>query len=633
MQIGKIMEEVIEKKSKTLEPIAINEILDKQFFIPHYQRGYRWTNQQVQQLLDDIDSFSPREISGKPDEKTFYCLQPVVVKKMSQEKVKDNDLQGDWYELIDGQQRITTIFLILQYINDMWVGRKKQAQFTIEFETRDNCVEFLQGIKINEDEKTVDINKDNIDFFHISSAYQTIRNWEINYQKVHGKPFNESEFQSKFLAYSKIIWYEVSPNEKGQTLFERLNLGKIPLTNAELTKALFLSSESFKEIPEEERRIRQFEIARLWDEIEHRLNESDAKFWSFITNEKGEEYETKIDLLLDLISGKTKDEKDPLYTFLNFTKKQNEGGLADLWQQIEHFYYTLLQWFQESNYYHKIGYLVTARKFGQFNGIDLGQLVKDSMSIEKSEFIKQVDEIIRDSVQVELSELRYENHYNQIFNVLLLFNVETNRISDTIAENYPFKQHKSNRWSLEHIHARNSENFDKTKKEPWRKWLDIHRDLLIELKQGSLKDRDEEISELIVEIEHNNNELLNWERFSSLFKKTNDFFTQDAENMDRESEGISNLALLSQPDNAALNNSVFEAKRREIIHLDKLGSFIPICTRRIFMKYYNHSEELSQFYFWSQDDRNAYLEEIKEMLSPYLPENHIEPEIEADENE
>jgi hypothetical protein len=88
-------------------------------------------------------------------------------------------------------------------------------------------------------------------------------------------------------------------------------LGKIPLTNSELTKALFLSSESFKDIPQEERKIKQFEIARLWDEIEHKLNEPDLKFWSFVTNNKREFYETKIELILDLISGKDSDEKDP----------------------------------------------------------------------------------------------------------------------------------------------------------------------------------------------------------------------------------------------------------------------------------------------------------------------------------
>ena len=91
--------------------------------------------------------------------------------------------------------------------------------------------------------------------------------------------------------------------------------------------------------------------------------------------------------------------------------------------------------------------------------------------------------------------------------------------------------------------------------------------------------------------------------------------------MDQESEGIRNLALLSQPDNAALNNSVFEVKRREIIRMDKEGHFIPICTKRAFLKYYNEENSSSQSYFWSSDDRENYFNAIKKLLTKYLPES------------
>ena len=107
------METITETLNENLRPLAINSLLDKQFFIPHYQRGYRWTFNQVEQLLDDIDSFSPREIPGKHGEKTFYCLQPVVVKVLSDDLKTKYNLEGEWYELIDGQQRITTIYLII----------------------------------------------------------------------------------------------------------------------------------------------------------------------------------------------------------------------------------------------------------------------------------------------------------------------------------------------------------------------------------------------------------------------------------------------------------------------------------------------------------------------------------------
>lgn len=621
-----------------LKPLTINELLDKQFFIPHYQRGYRWTEQQVKQLMDDIDSFTPREVQGEPDEKTFYCLQPVVVKSMNEEYKKKHILEGEWYEVIDGQQRLTTIYLIIHYINDLWIGKQKKKKFSIRYETRDNCVQFLNDLEVNTENSTVTIDKSNIDYYHISAAYQAIRRWESEYVEKKNKQLDDALFKSKFFGYSKIIWYSVAQSEKSSALFERLNLGKIPLTNAELTKALFLSSESFKELSQEERRIEQYEIARLWDEIEHKLNESDLKFWSFITNKKRESFETKIEVILDMISEKPSGEKDPFYTFLKFVEKQKtaetekKGGLREVWDGIEQFYYTLKEWYNNKNYYHKIGFLVAARSCPEYKGVNLGQLVRDSMEISKDLFEEQIIELIRSAVKAELSELRYETHYAQIYNILLLFNVETNRITDAISEFYPFKQHKDNQWSLEHIHARKSENFDRNKKEPWQKWLGLHKILLEEKlsddRQEAIKDN---IEDVVDKIDRFNNVQLTWERFDALFKEVNNLLTIDSDDIDKESEGIVNLALLSQPDNAALNNSVFEVKRREIFRLDRQGSFIPVCTRRVFMKYYNNDQRVNQHFYWSDSDRKSYLLAIQQKLKSYLTTNYIE--LHSDDNE
>jgi hypothetical protein len=596
-----------------LELRAINQLYNKQFFIPHYQRGYRWTDTQVKQLLDDIDSFTPKEITGRPAEKTFYCLQPIAVKELSEEDKQKHNLTGVWYEVTDGQQRLTTIFLILQYINQKWRGEDKLEQFILHYETRKGSATFLNSLKVNED-NTVNENKDYIDYYYFSKALQTIHQWRLNYESEKGKKLNTALFQSTFEEFSKVIWYEVVEQD-GRKLFERLNLGKIPLTNAELVKALFLSSESFKELPNEERRIKQFEIARLWDEIEHKLNEVDLKFWSFITNKKRDTFETKIELILDMITQKNETVKDDYHTFIELSKKQtqNQNGLSKVWEEIEHFYNTLVQWYFDKKYYHRIGYLITSRHFGTYKGVNLNELVKYSMNESKDAFSLRINNHIRESVNVEPSELRYESQPNQIFNILLLFNVHTYVKSNSISEFYPFKQHKDNQWSLEHIHARKSENFDKTKKETWLNWLVLHKQLLKEFDK-------QEANQLVEEINSYNNNLITWERFTGLFIKINDFFTEEAQSMDQESEGLMNLALLSQPDNSALNNSVFEIKRREIIRLDKEGHFIPICTKRAFMKYYNENSISGQNFFWSSEDRKQYFEILRTTLVDYLPE-------------
>lgn len=76
---------------------SINYLFRKSFFVPTYQRGYRWTETQVKELLEDLYDF----VSTKKDENDYYCLQPIIVKK-----------KEDCWELVDGQQRLTALWLI-----------------------------------------------------------------------------------------------------------------------------------------------------------------------------------------------------------------------------------------------------------------------------------------------------------------------------------------------------------------------------------------------------------------------------------------------------------------------------------------------------------------------------------------
>src|SRR5690554_5420886 len=119
--------------SNSISIKAISELLGMNFFIPSYQRGYRWDKQQVEELLDDIYAFATKK---DKTEEEFYCLQPVIVKKKEKE---------EWYEVIDGQQRLTTIFLIIHYINEIQKEKQEIEEITLRFETRDKSQEFLNG--------------------------------------------------------------------------------------------------------------------------------------------------------------------------------------------------------------------------------------------------------------------------------------------------------------------------------------------------------------------------------------------------------------------------------------------------------------------------------------------------------
>ena len=101
-------------ENKILKIKHVADLLDMHFHIPTYQRGYRWESKHVEALLDDLYAFSVQmsEIENKAGK--FYCIQPLAVVVNKQLSTKDEIV----YDVIDGQQRLTTLYLILSYLQD-----------------------------------------------------------------------------------------------------------------------------------------------------------------------------------------------------------------------------------------------------------------------------------------------------------------------------------------------------------------------------------------------------------------------------------------------------------------------------------------------------------------------------------
>lgn len=173
------------------------------------QRGYRWDQTQVINLLDDIQEF----IETK-NRDSFYCLQPVVVRKNEQQ----------YFEVIDGQQRLTTIAILLHYLS--------QPSYTLQYETRPESQKLLQ--QLNQDT----LAPTNVDHHYFKQAYDTIKAWFE--PQLNKEPTLKSEFYITLGKQVKVIWYEVDASVEAYDLFMRLNIGKIELTNAELIKAALL---------------------------------------------------------------------------------------------------------------------------------------------------------------------------------------------------------------------------------------------------------------------------------------------------------------------------------------------------------------------------------------------------------
>ncbi len=572
--------------SEKLELKSISEILDKSFYIPAYQRGYRWSSRQVIDLLKDIWEFASKR---QKQEGEFYCLQPIVVKRTNSK-----------YIVIDGQQRLTTLYIVLKYLeqkieDDFYIT----SFYDLEYETRnkenENSSEFLKKINnIKEDES-----KKNIDFYYMNNTFNVIKQWFTDNKINKGDFLNillkvniiEENKQKIDIANNvRVIWYEID-DENEIDVFTRLNIGKIPLTNAELIKAIFLINTK-----EENEKLL---LASQWDEIEYKLQ--DNSFFAFVNKDFDEnneiKYPTRIEFIFDLIANKSNleinnlqkdDERRSYYIFNELIKDNNTA--KKYWDEVKKYFRVFNEFYSNQKYYHLVGFLV-------HNGVKIVEIVENFMNNSKDNFLNILKEKIKQKNQLKkkvFEELNYEEDYDLVTRILFLFNVISTMKSNH--SRYPFNLHKSEKWSLEHIHAQKSENITKIED---RK--DLLKMQLTYIDDKTIKKDIEDLLEL---------EKITEEQISDIENRVSKLFT------DKEIHTIDNLALLSRDDNSSLNNSIFPAKRDKIKELDKTGSFIPICTKNVFLKYY--SNDVKEALKWNIEDRKYYLTEIKKTLNEYL---------------
>ncbi|MEG1522755.1 MAG: DUF262 domain-containing protein [Bacteroidales bacterium] len=586
------------------------------FIIPSYQRGYRWKREQLRLLIEDIMDFRENKPpKGRNNEEDpFYCLQPLVVKPTT----RNGEI---WYEVIDGQQRLTSIFVILSAINQYYVEKAKKQLFPIEYITRDNSG--IWSKKLGD----ADYMSANIDFYHINEAFnqaeESIEQFEDEITDAY------SALASELLDNVQVIWYEINSSESPIDIFTRLNIGKIPLTNAELIKAMILQESNFGNQTSSNM---QSQIALEWDAIERKLQRDD--FWGFIYDRNNDlKYDTRIEYIFDLMKNKTKDH-DKNYTFNAFYQEYKQHRLSDnvtiyierLWEEIKQYFLTFEEWFEDkernSLLYHYIGYLIE-------NGYPINQLkdyqVQEGVKATKIEFIAHLKELIKSTILkgVDLDNVKYKNR-RSVQRVLLLFNIQTIVNSKHADIRFPFHLYKNGSWDIEHI-ASQTDFIPDAKK--IRKWaIDIFKYLTgIEYEDSDktslqiakyFDEADEttesyEICKKLIEFLTKD---IDQERQMRIFEDTMNYFQVDKSVGDKDD--ISNLALLDSVTNRSYGNAIFPVKRMRIIENDACGIFVPICTKNVFHKQY--SRKLDDLMYWSEEDAKAYLNEIKTVLKDFL---------------
>lgn len=639
--------------SNTIQLKSIKELMGVNYFIPAYQRGYRWSKSQIEDLLNDIYSFATKK---NKQEKEFYCLQPIVVKKLV-EKDLENRVhliqEGDWetYEVIDGQQRLTSIRIILLYIvKEFLNGKSLKSRYNVDvfniiYETRPNLKDVFENID--------NISNENIDYSFITNGYKYVDEWFLKKIKEGLSLDDLCDSITRTLVYDvnnqkyegvvQVIWYELAEDSIQNPIdtFIRINLGKIPLTNAELVKALLLQENIYGvgDLAE----LQQMEIAQEWDRIEQTLQ--DENFWWFLSNEEFEG-STRIEYLLNLyyqmeliedpsLIDVTGNDNNQVFRFYNYLldKNKNFNQVEFIWGKIKDLFDQINEWYYNPVWYHYIGYLIYKNK----TVLEIFKWLKENeikgISKTKSEFtilltskisetlknIKLCDTLLDDqTIEKDLSGIKskYLNiNYKDstlVRDILLLYNLNyivNQSINNDLIYKFPFSSFKNMKdekgkkitWDIEHIDSYTEKLLDK--KSDQNIWLE---NALLDL-----KDLDENLVERI-------KLYLSTERGED--KKFDELYNLIKECANEKTSGvlknnIGNLTLLDSKTNRGYGNSLFISKRRIIISKDEKGLFIPPTTRNVFLKYTNINNLKSS---WQEEDIILYNAHILKTLSPFI---------------
>ena len=601
---------------------SIDKLMGRTLFVPGYQRGYRWGRQEVEALLNDLWEFY---LQANGEKNVFYCLQPIVLYK--DEQAREN--------LLDGQQRLTTIYLLLSYLDSR---RREEGYdkplFTLEYATREDSADFLAK-KLFASEESEEAS--NVDYHYMRAAYGYIKDWFTQAPKYPGAAFKliplllDEDGKGPNV---RVIEYHIEDDSNPIDVFLRLNQGKIPLTDAELTKALFLQSDKYDAqlLPYVSPKLDL--IAGEWYAYEQQL--SVPKFWHFISPYDAQSIPPSIRLLLELAARDLQSEtsyKDtpelwepkkythPCYTIFSdylqgYSGEERLKKIGEIWERIYTIFGLISEWYEDQELYHHIGYLMCTEPSKRITL--LRKLLKQAKTCTAPEFKASLRRKIGKKIEaICLNELSYEERPADIHWVLLLHNIHQH-IFTSEQIRFPFDLYTEEKWSLEHIYAQQSEPL--RKREEQIGFIEEH---IATFRQDAFGD-DKETSSLIAELEGIRSKIQEPEKTEServsLFENALELITAfEVKHMGDTGSlhGLQNLCLLSRGVNSALSNRTFARKRavmREIV-MTATQEYIPMATRRVFLKYYSASPKDNAY--WRREDAEAYMEHIRSVCKHY----------------
>lgn len=632
----------VKKMAESSEPIEmpVSELLtgNYQFSIPSYQRGYRWESteaggedeqeaKQVDDLLNDLTYF----VTSNPHKKANYYLQPLMVKPRL---LADGSYEWD---VLDGQQRLTTMLLVLKCLKERLYGGQQFGLYELKYANRKQ----LDFNRITFDRASADYDfpmaNENLDSYYVRKAKDRIERWYDNvlsnnpslsdkFKEMLFYPDETRGVNSSPALRAKFIWYNVQALQPGAPqlngnrqhdieVFNRLNRGKISLTDSELIKALFLLC--IKVAPAYGSSLLTPEtLVRKWDDMGKKFQ--NEEFWNMIAP-KGADYSNRLDLLFDFIKDCSGNGKGSAYRF--YYKKMHGlftspdiNKVEELWTEVKQYFDTLCKWHENVHKHNFIGYLIE-------NGEDLANIYSSpdlETKIRKGLGLENVDEI---------DTLRYYDNegYKKIRKVLLLFNVLT---CDKFGQKFPFNLYRDNTFDVEHVNSQTDNPIEKIdEKIAWVKqqaipclWIDRNEtDTNGILTSGAREARDliTEGVQFLRDVKLNNNRDTG-SKFKGYRTAVEYYYASGNRNTGMfEKDAIGNLALLNSSINREYKNALFPQKLRTLKRSDQEGVYIPLCTKYMFLKYYSNPQaNVSAFSMmrWRQEDQDEYTEAIKESI-------------------
>lgn len=578
---------------------SIEEIFDKQtqrgclfqyesefYHIPAYQRSYKWgadKNGAVTILLNDL--WMAYQKATVSDRKEYY-LQYITVKPVTIEAIQ-------CLEVIDGQQRLTTLSLLLSTISYL-LDNENLADKKLDYAIRENFFEdyvykkesLAELLSKNWQEHITekeDFNKQDIYYlFHsVQKCHSFLSQKEVRIEL--------ESFTDYILRYVKLIVNSVETHISSESVFSNLNSNKVPLTETELIKGLFITKvgrskndnhqKHFQEIVE----IRS-NIGRQWDEISSWANQPEVRNIYF--SKSKDAMRELLVLTAMVLSGENVkvDQNEDKGEYPLFNLFLNHEGYQRAFSKLVEIKNILESWFLDNVKYNYIGFLRLYKGTDLNTRTFLVQLLRKENKPDLLEYLKEKKKALFEDINLE--EVNYSESPNEIHQILLALNVF---IEGQENLRFDFYQYKLKDWTLEHIFPQTPEGKNQVLN-------DENKEAIRNMLGESMTD---EIDTILSKPERTSEEKEVYYKALKEHKALN---------------SLGNMCLLTGGDNASNGNKFFSDKRDNILRLIRKGSFVPRHTFDVFSKMFEGAD-IDQMKAWSVSDITAHEQHIINSIS------------------